>query len=298
MDQWIGLTVRPDENKWRLEDLLFDRFRTLSKLYLREIVKTERCEVNGFIQNRGHRLRANDFIEVVLDPDRQNSMVPEAIPLEVVFEDAELIVINKPSGMLSHPSHREKTGTVLNALTHHLNRKDCVRHIRPGLIHRLDQDTSGLLVASKNTWAHAKVGFQFEKKRVDKRYLALVEGRVDEDMGTVTSPIGRYASEKLWSVKADGKQSETRFTVRERFDDATLLELEAVTGRTNQLRIHCEDMGHPILGDVQRGGREFHRLCLHSFRISLYHPVSRERLVFERGVDFGYQGLSLKAVSE
>ena len=288
MDQWIGLTVRPDENKWRLEDFLFDRFRTLSKLYLREIVKTERCEVNGFVQNRGHRVKANDFIEVVLDPDRQNSMVPEDIPLDVVFEDSELIIINKPSGMLSHPSHREKTGTVLNALTYHLNRSNGVHHIRPGLIHRLDQDTSGLLVASKNSRAHAKVGVQFEKKRVEKRYLALVEGIVDEDYGAVLSPIGRYADEKLWSVKPDGKRSETRFWVRERLSGATLLELEAVTGRTNQLRIHCADIGHPIVGDTQRGGRNFHRLCLHSFRISLDHPVSRERIEFERNVDFDF----------
>jgi 23S rRNA pseudouridine1911/1915/1917 synthase len=298
MDQWIGLTVRPDENKWRLEDLLFDRFRTLSKLYLREIVKGEKCEVNGRVENRGHRLRANDFIEVVLDPDRQNSMVPEEIPLEIVFEDAELIVINKPAGMLSHPSHREKTGTVLNALTHYLNRNNGAHHVRPGLIHRLDQDTSGLLVASKNTRAHAKVGRQFERKRVDKRYLALVDGTVVEERGEITSPIGRYADEKLWSVKPDGKHSETRYRILDRFDGATLLELEAVTGRTNQLRIHCADIGHPIVGDIQRGGREFHRLCLHSFRISLDHPVSHERMEFEREVDFGFQGRSLKAISE
>ena len=290
MDQWFGLTVRPDENKWRLEDFLFDRFRTLSKLYLRQIVKMEQCEVNGFIENRGRRLRANDFIEVVLDPDRQNSMVPEDIPLDVVFEDSELIVINKPSGMLSHPSHREKTGTVLNALTHYLNRDSAAHHVRPGLIHRLDQDTSGLLVVSKNTRAHARVGMQFERKRVDKRYLALVEGKVSEPRGNIASPIGRYADEKLWSVKADGKRSETRFEVLERSDDVTLLELEAVTGRTNQLRIHCADIGHPIVGDTQRGGREFNRLCLHSFRLSLFHPVSHERLKFERGVDFGYHG--------
>lgn len=298
MEQWIGLTVRPDENKWRLEDLLFDRFRTLSKLYLREIVKNERCEVNGRNENRGHRLRANDFIEIVLDPDRQNSMVPEDISLEVVFEDDQLIIINKPSGMLSHPSHREKTGTVLNALTHHLNKDNGVRHIRPGLIHRLDQDTSGLLIASKNTRAHAKIGRQFEKKRVEKRYLALVDGNVTEESGTITSPIGRYAEEKLWSVKPDGKQSETRFWVRKRSGVATLLELEAVTGRTNQLRIHCADIGHPIIGDTQRGGSEFQRLCLHSFRLSLDHPVTRERISFQRNIDFGYQDRSLKAVSE
>lgn len=289
MDQWFGLTVCPNENKMRLEDFLFDRFRTLSKLYLRDVVKTERCEVNGRHQNRGHRLKANDFIELVLDPDRQNSMVPQEIPLAIVFEDDDLIIINKPTGMLSHPSHREKTGTVLNALTHYLNRNNGSRHIRPGLIHRLDQDTSGLLVAAKNTRAHAKIGMQFEKKQVEKRYLALVDGNVAADLGTITSPIGRYADEKLWSVKPDGKRSETRFQVRERFCDATLLELEAVTGRTNQLRIHCADIGHPIVGDTQRGGRKFARLCLHSYRIVFRHPRSNQIVSVEQPVDFGFK---------
>ncbi|MCC6329974.1 MAG: RluA family pseudouridine synthase [Acidobacteria bacterium] len=288
MDQWFGLAVRPDENKVRLEEMLFDRFRLLSKLYLREVIKSEKCEVNGRPENRGRRLRTNDFVEITLDPLRQNSMVPEDIRLEIVFEDADLIVINKPTGMLSHPSHREKTGTVLNALSHHLNRHGQAAYIRPGLIHRLDKDTSGLLVAAKNTRAHARVGIQFEKKKVEKKYLALVEGTVVDDEGTITAPIGRYPDEKLWSVKPDGKRSETRFRVRERFADATLLEMEPVTGRTNQLRIHSADIGHPIVGDTQRGGREFARLCLHSYKIVFRHPTTGAAVTLEQPVEFGY----------
>ena len=288
VNQRYELIAGPTEHRKRLEDFLFDRFPTLSKLYLREVVKTEQCEVNGRWENRGYRVRADDFVEILLDPDRKNSMVPEEIALDVIFEDDDLIVINKPPGMLSHPSHREKTGTVLNALTHHLNRNNGSRHIRPGLIHRLDQDTSGLLLAAKNTRAHAMVGMQFEKKRVEKRYLALVDGNVAEDCGAITSPIGRYADEKLWSVKPDGKRAETRFRVRERFPDAALLELEAVTGRTNQLRIHCADIGHPIIGDTQRGGREFARMCLHSYRIVFRHPSTNQFVTVEQPVDFGF----------
>lgn len=289
MEQRFELLAEAADHKKRLEDFLFDRFRGLSKLYLRDLIKTEKCEVNGRFENRGYRLRTNDFVELEADPDRQNSMVPEPIPLDVVFEDEDLIVINKPVGMLVHPSHREKTGTVLNALAHYLNRNTASLHVRPGLIHRLDRDTSGLLVAAKNTRAHARVGSQFENKRVEKRYLALVEGAVGEEAGIVTSPIGRYADEKLWSVKPDGKRSETRFRVRERCRDATLLELEAVTGRTNQLRIHCADIGHPIVGDTQRGGREFERMCLHSYRIAFRHPSTGEAIELERSVDFGFK---------
>lgn len=288
MDQWFGLGVRPDENKMRLEEMLFDRFRRLSKLYLREVIKGEKCEVNGRIENRGRRLQANDYVEIILDPARQNSMVPEDIPLEIVYEDGDLVVINKPTGMLSHPSHREKTGTVLNALSHHLNRDEAAAYVRPGLIHRLDKDTSGLLVAAKNTRAHARIGIQFEKKQVEKRYLALVEGIVADDEGTIIAPIGRHPDEKLWSVNPDGKPSESRYRVRQRFADATLLELEAVTGRTNQLRIHCADIGHPIVGDTQRGGRTFLRLCLHSHKIVFRHPTTGVTVRLERSVKFGY----------
>lgn len=287
MDQRFELIAGEAEFRKRLEDFLLDRFRNLSKLYLREVIKDEKCEVNGSAANRGCRLRPNDFIEIELDPDRQASMVPEPIPLDIVFEDDDLIILNKPIGMLVHPSHREKTGTVLNALAHYLNQDGKEGpHVRPGLIHRLDRDTSGLLVVAKNSRVHARVGSQFEKKQVEKRYLALVEGRVGDDEGTITAPIGRHAGEKLWSVKSDGKSSETRFRIRERYADTSLVELDAVTGRTNQLRIHCAEIGHPIVGDTQRGGRAFWRMCLHSYRISFRHPSTNSVITLEQPVSF------------
>ena len=207
-------------------------------------------------------------------------MRPENIALEIVFEDDEIIVVNKPSGMLVHPSHRENSGTLLNGLAYYLNKKSD-RVIRPGLPHRLDKDTSGLIVVTKTARAHRIISGHFMKKRVQKLYLALVEGIVADDSGTIEAPIGRFADLKLWGVHVDGKHSESRFKVRERFSDATLLELEPVTGRTNQLRIHCQLIGHPIVGDIQRGGREFRRLCLHAFKLSFPHPATREIMVFE-----------------
>ncbi len=293
MAERFEIQVLPEENKKRLEDLLFDRFRGLSKLYLREIVKTEKCEVNGRFENRGYRLRTNDFIELELDPDRQNSMVPEDLPLEVLLDDPEFIVVNKPVGMLVHPSHRDKSGTVLNALAYKLNLLASSTHVRPGLVHRLDKETSGLLVVAKNTRAHGRIAVQFEKKRVEKRYLALVDGVVEEDEGSISAPIGRYPEEKRWAVKEDGKHSLTKFRVLERYQTATLLELEPVTGRTNQLRIHCAAMGHPIVGDTSRGGSEFHRLCLHAYRLVFRHPSRPETIVIEQPMDFGFDRGSL-----
>ena len=203
----------------------------------------------------------------------------------------------------------ENNGTMLNALSFYLNRgleeeerkkeeeePDCAevkisssplpllspsRTIRPGLPHRLDKQTSGLIVVAKHAMAHRRLSADFMKKRVEKRYLALVDGIVEKDKGTIEAPIGRFAELKQWNVKEDGKHSESRFWVRERYADTTLIELEPVTGRTNQLRIHCELIGHPIVGDAQRGGREFERLCLHAFRLAFRHPITREDMVFD-----------------
>ena len=291
--------------KARLEDFLCEKFPHLSKMYLRELVKEEKCEVNGFAKNRGFRLKQNDFVEIEADLQKETAMKPEAIPLEIVFEDAEFLVVNKPAGMLVHPTHRDKTGTLLNALSYHLNADRELRIadlktdenkiensnsafripqskiIRPGLIHRLDKQTSGLMVVAKTPRAHRILARHFQKKRVEKKYLALVDGVVKEDSGTIVAPIGRFAEIKYWNIKADGKYSETRFLVKKRSADTTLLELEPVTGRTNQLRIHCAFIGHPIVGDVPRGGREFRRLCLHAYKLSFGHPNGNQLMEFE-----------------
>jgi RluA family pseudouridine synthase len=145
----------------------------------------------------------------------------------------------------------------------------------------LDRETSGLIVAAKTIEAHRRLANEFMKKRVEKRYLALVEGTVAEPVGEIKLPIGRYHEKKHWDVKHDGKHATTRFSVRGRSRDTSLLELMPVTGRTNQLRIHCSSIGHPIVGDTRRGGREFDRLCLHAERLEFRHPSTRELCVFE-----------------
>lgn len=286
MIERVHITVEGRYFKWRLEDFLLDKFSGVSKMYLRDLVKQSACEVNGRHENIGFRLKTNDFIEITLDRTRGTAMRAENIALDIVFEDDDLIVVNKPAGMLVHPSHRENSGTLMNALSYWLNRSVPPAVIRPGLIHRLDKQTSGLVVVAKNARTHRIISDHWMKKRVEKRYLALVEGVVTDDDGTIEAPIGRFAELKYWSVKEDGKHAETRYWVRKRFDDTTLLELEPVTGRTNQLRIHCELIGHPIVGDVQRGGREFERLCLHAHKIAFPHANGSGRIAFESECEF------------
>ncbi len=280
METRVEIQAADEHYKMRLEDFLLGHFSSLSKMYLRELVKTEKCEVNGRQENIGYRLRPNDLVEIEVDHSRGTAMRREKIPLEIIFEDDEIIVVNKPVGMLMHPSHRENSGTLLNALAFYLN-PGAAAQVRPGLPHRLDKQTSGLVVIAKTALAHRRLSESFMKKRVTKRYIALVEGVIEQDERTIIAPIGRFPELKMWNVKDDGKHSESILNVRARLATTTLVDLEPVTGRTNQLRIHCQLIGHPIVGDPQRGGREFPRLCLHAYRLGFPHPVSREAMVFK-----------------
>lgn len=287
MRERFEIQVPASGNKQRLEDFLFGHFVNLSKMYLRDTVKNELCEVNGRFENVGYKLRPNDFIEIEVDPARENAMRPQDIPLDVIYEDSAIIVINKPSGMLVHPTHAEKNGTMLNALSFYLNRsreEGAPEFIRPGLIHRLDRHTSGVIVVAKTARAHRILAAHFQRKLVSKLYVAVVDGEVIMRSGIITAPIGRNAEQKYWCVDPNGKHAETFYRLVERSAERSLLELEPVTGRTNQLRIHCADMGHPITGDKDRDGSEFRRLCLHAWKLTLKHPDTSEQMVFEAPV--------------
>lgn len=286
------IVVPESANRVRLEDFLFEYFGGLSRMYLRRVVKEGGCEVNGRHENVGHKLRSNDLVEIDVDLGRENSMRPQEMPLEIIYEDSHLIVVNKPTGMLVHPTNVDKSGTLLNALSFHFNHRrkgsNTAGVIRPGLVHRLDKDTSGVMVIAKTDRSHKSLSRQFQLKYAVKRYVALVEGIVAEDSGTIATPIGRYADKKRWDVKADGKPAETRFWVQKRFEDTTLVELEPVTGRTNQLRIHAASIGHAIVGDLSRGGRAHSRLCLHACKLAVRHPITREDITFTSEVPESY----------
>lgn len=276
----------------RLDNFLFEEIKAVSKMYLRGLLKKDGCTINRQPQPGGYHLQKGDIVEIEIDFEAETAMKPEPIPLKIVFEDTEIIVVDKPSGMLVHPTLGQKNGTLLNALNFYLNQKICETDksavpnpqsqiVRPGLVHRLDRETSGLMIIAKTSRAHRILCSQFQRKLVEKRYLAIVGGIVEIDSGTINAPIGNFAEEKRWGVKADGKTAETRFRVRHRFANKTLLELEPVTGRTNQLRIHCASIGHPIVGDRLHGGREFERLCLHAAKLTFRHPNGNHRLEFE-----------------
>jgi 23S rRNA pseudouridine1911/1915/1917 synthase len=290
MPEKFEFQIEEKDAKKRLDEFLFGRFFHVSKMYLREAMKFGKCEVNGTLENLSYKLRKNDFIELELDFDERQIIQPENIPLDIIYEDLEIIVVNKPSGMLVHPSRRIRTGTLLNALTFHVNNENLqtenpdelnFEFSRAGLVHRLDKQTSGLMIIAKNARSHKIVAEHFKRKLVEKKYYALVEGKIEQETGEINAPIGRFAEEKIWNIKDDGKTAITNFWVKKRFDDSTLVELEPVTGRTNQLRIHLAHIGHPIFGDEKYNGKIFSRLCLHAYKINFWHPNGNRRLEFE-----------------
>ena len=278
--------VPESSRKQRLDQFLFERFSQLSRMYLREVVRDGFCEVNGRHENRGYELKPGDFIEVRVDTLRHATMHPEEHPLDIIFEDEFLLVLNKPPGMLVHPTVGVRSGTLLNALAHHLNpvrpdhEAESFPVLRAGLVHRLDKDTSGLIVVAKEKRTHRILASHFQKKLVEKRYLAVIDGTPPTGSGTIDLPIGRSEEERIWRVDETGKPAITNFTTLTSTGKSSLVELEPVTGRTNQLRIHLSAIGHPIVGDWKYGGSDYERLCLHSSMLKFKHPADGRVLEF------------------
>ena len=272
----------------RVDEFLAARLPALSLTRIRRAIAEGDASVNGLPSAKGIRLRPGARVSLVTLAGERSSATPEPIALEILYEDADLIAVNKPAGLLVHPSRAEKSGTLANALTYHFLHTGGVA-IRPGLVHRLDRGTSGVVLVAKTLRAHRIISKAFRQRRVSKRYLALVLGRVAAEAGEVTAPIGRAADEwPRWRVLDGGRPAHTRYSVRRRFAGHTLLELEPLTGRTHQLRIHCALLGHPIVGDRVYGpaagaavaGEDLDGHLLHAHHLAVRHPTGGGDLVF------------------
>jgi 23S rRNA pseudouridine1911/1915/1917 synthase len=301
MGQVFQFQIGALEVDQRLDRFLASQLGGLSRMRINSLLLQGACTVNKEAAAPGYHLRAGDLVEIQIEESSPTAMTPEAIALDVIYEDAHIIVINKPAGMLVHPTRREKSGTLANALAHHLNRVEIREHgasgaeangaealslrsqprVRPGLVHRLDRATSGLMVIAKRERALSVLTRHFHRRLVEKRYLALVHGTIAEDEMTINVPIGRDPlAHPKWNVSTNGRQAETRLRVLERGAGKSLVELEPVTGRTNQLRIHCAHIGHAILGDDWYGPDSTPRLCLHAARLGFHHPANGEWMQF------------------
>lgn len=284
------LWVTPHHLPDRLDLYLMKRGLPFSRSRIQKLILEEQIRVNGRPAKASYRVRDGDQIEICIPPPAPLELIPEAISLDVVYEDESLLIVNKVAGMVVHPAPGHDQGTLVHALLHHC--KDLTGiggRERPGIVHRLDKDTSGIMVVAKTDEAHQRISKQFKHHTIDRRYLALVCGKIAKKTGKVILPIGRdrIDRKKISSRTSHPREAETRFTVRESFRSATYLEVYPQTGRTHQIRVHLSHLGHPIIGDKVYGGRpvrafelQVGRQMLHAERLGFIHPTTGERVTF------------------
>ncbi len=306
----VRFKLSRDLNK-RVDRYLVDRIPFLSRTSLQRIIKEQAVTVNGRLPKASTRLHLDDEVVVVIPPPPSTEIPAEDIPLDVLHEDDDLIVIDKRADIIVHPARGNRSGTLLNALAYHFQHRSSgdlsnvgKEFARPGVVHRLDRHTSGALAFAKSETAHWRLAKQFEKRRVNKRYLAIVHGQVEPRADVIDMPMGKHPTAKeKYAVRWDdtGKPSVTIYRVREVYTDFTLVELELKTGRTHQIRVHMSHLGYPLVGDDMYGGRHLTvgdvtgpagppdrsprdslitRQALHAALLGFKHPITDEAMTF------------------
>jgi 23S rRNA pseudouridine1911/1915/1917 synthase len=293
------LTVTPGESRTRLDHYLSKKIVELTRSRIKKLVEDGNVLLNGAVTKAGAMLRTGDLVTVSLPDPRPSEVQPEAIPLSVLYEDSDLIVIDKAPGMVVHPAHGHQTGTLVNALLDHCHDLSGIGGItRPGIVHRLDKGTSGVMVAAKNDNAHQLLSAQFKDHTIGRVYLAAVRGELREDTGRIEKPLARHTKDrKKIAVRDSGRKAVTEYEVLGRRQGISLVKLTPGTGRTHQLRVHLASLGHPILGDPTYGGgvrslhlvsneaaillRALKRPALHAVKLEFDHPSTKKRMSFE-----------------
>ena len=272
----------------RLDRWLSEQLDELSRSYIQKLIDDGAVLLNGHPAKAGGRLDTGDQVEITLPQSIEPDILPEDIPLDIVYEDEDVIVVNKPKGMVVHPAAGHYTGTLVNALMYHCG--DSLSGIngvaRPGIVHRIDKDTTGLIIACKNDHAHMRISEQLKAHTITRRYRAIVCGVLKEDNGTITGNIARHRTDRkrMAVVSAGGREAVTHYHVLERFKKYTYVECRLKTGRTHQIRVHMSHIGHPLLGDTVYGSaKDPYKLdgqCLHAMVLGFVHPTSGEYMEF------------------
>jgi len=295
----ISFTIDKSQIGQRLDIFLSQSDVAISRSHVKQVIEEGDVLVNDKVPKVSQKLREGDVIILTQRPPIEATALPQDMPLNIVYEDEAIIVINKPAGMVVHPAPGNADKTLVNALLFHCHDLSGIGGVlRPGIVHRLDKDTSGLIVAAKSDDAHRQLSAQFEKHDVHKKYLALVWGDIKGNSGEIVLPVGRHTNnrKKMSTKSKRGKDALTLWKVRERYGVATLLEVEIKTGRTHQIRVHLSDRGYPVIGDQVYGNsakintvkdsllkakiKEFNRQALHAAQLSFIHPQKDERVVF------------------
>jgi 23S rRNA pseudouridine1911/1915/1917 synthase len=298
----FNFNVAPPEAGMRLDALVAAHLKDCSRSYAAVLIRQGNIQVDGAPVKPSYSVKSHDQITIQIPLPEPVALVPEPMPLDIFFEDRHIIVINKPSGMVVHPAAGHASGTLVNGILHHCPDLEGIGgEQRPGIVHRLDKDTSGIMVVAKTAPALQGLSQQFKGRTIAKQYLALVHGTPDQAHGTIDLPVGRHPIDrkKMSTISHRGRQALTLWRIKERFPGVALLAVDLKTGRTHQIRVHCKAMGHPVLGDPVYGPRKrpapsagqgilLHqvlkralRQMLHAFQLGFAHPATGQQLMFE-----------------
>ncbi len=271
----------------RLDKFLAIILPDLTRTRLQQFIKEGHVLVNSKQEKNSYKVQTDDLIEIELPEDKALEILPENIPLDIVYEDQDVIVVNKANGMIVHPSVGITTGTLVNALLYHCHDLSGINGvIRPGIVHRIDKETTGLLMVAKNDQAHKDLSEQLREHSVERKYVALVHGVINHEFGTIDAPIGRDTQDrqKMKVTDLNSKQARTNFKVLKRFNDMTLIECRLETGRTHQIRVHMAFIGHPVYGDPKYGYRRDDQSFgqyLHAKTLGFIHPTTKKKMSFD-----------------
>ncbi|MBJ7983594.1 RluA family pseudouridine synthase [Bacillus mycoides] len=286
MSEVVQVTVAEEQKGERIDKFVAEINSEWSRSQVQQWIKDAVVTVNGKSVKGNYKVKGNDEITVTIPEPEELDIQPEDMNLEVYYEDADVLVVNKPRGMVVHPAPGHTKGTLVNGLMHHCTDLSGINGVmRPGIVHRIDKDTSGLLMVAKNDMAHESLVNQLVAKTVTRRYKAIVHGVIPHDKGTIDAPIGRDKKERQsMTVDENGKNAVTHFQVLERFKDFTLVECRLETGRTHQIRVHMKYIGYPLAGDPKYGPKktlDMNGQALHAGILGFDHPRTDEYIEFE-----------------
>ncbi|MEI3525988.1 Ribosomal large subunit pseudouridine synthase D [uncultured Clostridium sp.] len=283
------LTVSPEEAGVRIDKYLAEQLPDITRSYLQKLLKDGSVQMNGKPVKTSTKTAAGAVIELTIPEPEEPEILPEDIPLDILYEDSDVILINKPKDMVVHPAAGHYTGTLVNALMYHCkgDLSGINGVLRPGIVHRIDKDTTGVLIVCKNDKAHNALAEQLKEHSITRKYRAIVCGNLKEDEGTVDAPLGRHPQDrkKMAIVRTGGKRAVTHYRVLERFGNYTYIECQLETGRTHQIRVHMASLGHPLLGDEVYGRVKspfkLEGQTLHAMVLGFIHPTTGEYMEFE-----------------
>ena len=298
------LEITAEENGTRLDSYLAEELEGISRSYLQKLIGEGLILVNQKTVKSNYKVKTGDSLLVQIPEAAPVDIQPEAMDLDIVYEDSDLLIVNKPVGLVVHPAHGHYSGTLVNGLLAHCTDLSGINgKMRPGIVHRIDKDTSGLLMIAKNDMAHQHLAAQLKEHSIKRAYYALVQGVISEPAGLVDAPIGRHETDrkKMAVTFKNSKEARTHYYVKERFAKNSFIECRLETGRTHQIRVHMASLGHPLVGDPLYGTRknnlDFPGQALHAYALGFVHPRTGEELYFEAPLPEHFQSV-LKTLAD